>query len=73
MKFIKLLGITNALLLLLCVLIIIVSEYLFFTGDQLHGIFVGIWAPMLVGLMIFFKLFRLGCRLAKRIFQVYHL
>ncbi len=60
MKFIKLLGITNALLLMLCVLIIIVSEYLFFTGDQLHGIFVGIWAPMLVGLMIFFKLFRLG-------------
>ena len=60
MKFIKLLGITNALLLLLCVLIIIVSEYLFFTGAQLHGIFVGIWAPMLVGLMIFFKLFRLG-------------
>lgn len=60
MKFIKLLGITNALLLSLCVLIIIVSEYLFFTGDQLHGIFVGIWAPMLVGLMIFFKLFRLG-------------
>ncbi|AOR25268.1 MAG: hypothetical protein O3C41_06440 [Bacteroidetes bacterium] len=60
MKFVKLLGITNALLLLLCVLIIIVSEYLFFSGDQLHGIFVGIWAPMLVGLMIFFKLFRLG-------------
>jgi len=60
MKFIKLLGITNTLLLMLCVLIIIVSEYLFFTGDQLHGIFVGIWAPMLVGLMIFFKLFRLG-------------
>ena len=60
MKFVKLLGITNALLLLLCVLIIIVSEYLFFSGDQLHGIFVGIWAPMLVGRMIFFKLFRLG-------------
>ena len=60
MKFVKLLGITNALLLLLCVLIIIVSDYLFFSGDQLHGIFVGIWAPMLVGLMIFFKLFRLG-------------
>jgi len=60
MKLVKLLGITNTLLLLLCVLIIIVSEYLFFSGDQLHGIFVGIWAPMLVGLMIFFKLFRLG-------------
>ena len=60
MKFVKLLGITNTLLLLLCVLIIVVSEYLFFSGDELHGIFVGIWAPMLVGLMIFFKLFRLG-------------
>ncbi|CAI8335749.1 MAG: Uncharacterised protein [Formosa sp. Hel3_A1_48] len=60
MKFVKLLGITNTLLLLLCVLIIVVSEYLFFSGNQLHGIFVGIWAPMLVGLMIFFKLFRLG-------------
>lgn len=59
MKFIKLLGITNILLLLLCVLIIIVSEYIFFNVDQLHGIFVGIWAPMLVGLMIFFKLLRL--------------
>ena len=59
MKFVKLLGITNALLLLLCVLIIIVSEYLFFSGDQLHGIFVGIWATMLVGIMIFFKLCRL--------------
>lgn len=59
MKFIKLLGITNILLLLLCVLIIIVSEYLFFNVDKLHGIFVGIWAPMLVGLMIFFKLLRL--------------
>ena len=60
MKFVKLLGMTNTLLLLLCVLIIIVSELLFFSGHQLHGIFVGIWAPMLVGLMIFFKLFRLG-------------
>lgn len=59
MKFFKLLGITNVLLLMLCVLIIIVSEYLFFSGDKEHGIFVGIWAPMLVGLMIFFKLFRL--------------
>ena len=59
MKFFKLLGITNILLLMLCVLIIIDSEYLFFNGDKLHGIFVGIWAPMLVGLMIFFKLFRL--------------
>mgnify|MGYP000137166598 FL=1 len=59
MKFIKKLGVTNILLLCLCAVIIGVSEYLFFSGDKLHGIFVGIWAPMLLGLMIFFKLFRL--------------
>ena len=59
MKFIKKLGVTNILLLCLCVGIICVSEYLFFSVDKLHGIFVGIWAPMLLGLMIFFKLFRL--------------
>ena len=35
------------------------SVALWFSGDKLGGIFVGIWAPMLVGLMIFFKLFRL--------------
>jgi hypothetical protein len=46
-------------LLALCAIIISVSEYLFMTGEELHGIFVGIWAPMLLGLMIFFKLFRL--------------
>jgi hypothetical protein len=59
MKFLKKLGLTNILLLALCAIIISVSEYLFMTGEELHGIFVGIWAPMLLGLMIFFKLFRL--------------
>ena len=59
MNLIKKLGTTNILLLCLCASIIVVSEYLFFSGDKLHGIFVGIWAPMLLGLMIFFKLFRL--------------
>tara|TARA_B110000483_G_scaffold173852_1_gene205734 strand:- start:169 stop:354 length:186 start_codon:yes stop_codon:yes gene_type:complete len=59
MNFIKKLGLANILLLGLCAAIICVSEYLFFSGDKLHGIFVGIWAPMLLGLMIFFKLFRL--------------
>ena len=58
MKFLKKLGLTN-ILLLACVQSYCVSEYLFMTGEELHGIFVGIWAPMLLGLMIFFKLFRL--------------
>jgi hypothetical protein len=43
-------------MLLLCAVIILVAEYLFFTGDQLHGIFVGLWAPTLLGVMIYLKL-----------------
>ena len=41
MNLLKKLGITNILLLCLCASIIVVSEYLFFSGDKLHGIFVG--------------------------------
>ncbi len=56
MNFIKNIGIANFLMLALCVLIIIVSEYLFLTGDKLHGIFLGLWAPTLLGVMIYIKL-----------------
>lgn len=56
MKFIKKIGIGYFLMLLLCVVIIIVAEYTFLNGDEMHGIFIGLWAPMLIGLMIFFKL-----------------
>jgi hypothetical protein len=62
MKFIKKLGIANALMLVLCALIILVSEYLFLSGDELHGIFIGLWAPMLLGLLIFFKLIQNGSK-----------
>lgn len=56
MKFIKKIGIGYFLMLLLCIVIIIVAEYTFLNGDEMHGIFIGLWAPMLIGLMIFFKL-----------------
>ncbi|QCX38667.1 hypothetical protein FF125_09560 [Aureibaculum algae] len=56
MKFIKKIGIGYVLMLVLCVVIIIVAEYTFLNGDEMHGIFIGLWAPMLIGLMIFFKL-----------------
>lgn len=56
MHFFKKLGTSNLLMLLLCALIILVAEYLFLTGDQLHGIFVGLWAPTLLGVMIYLKL-----------------
>jgi hypothetical protein len=56
MNFIKNLGISNLLMLSLCVLIILLAEYLFLTGDKLHGIFLGLWAPTLLGVMIYIKL-----------------
>lgn len=50
------LGVANILMLLLCALIILVAEYLFLTGDQMHGLFIGLWAPTLLGVMIYLKL-----------------
>ncbi len=55
MKFLKKIGTLNLAILLVCLVIIIFAEYLFLRGDQLHGIFVGLWAPMLIGLLIFFN------------------
>ena len=62
MNFIKKIGITNFLMLMLCILIIIVAEYLFLTGDKLRGIFIGIWAPTLLGVMIYLRLIKNGHR-----------
>jgi len=55
MNIFKNLGTANVLMLLLCLAIIIIAEYLFLTGDKLHGIFIGLWAPTLLGIMIFIK------------------
>lgn len=54
----KKLGIANILMLFLCLLIILVAEYLFLTVDKLHGIFLGLWAPTLLGVMIYLKLIK---------------
>jgi len=56
MDYFKKLGTSNLLMLLLCAVIILVAEYLFLTGDWKHGIFVGLWAPTLLGVMIYLKL-----------------
>ena len=55
MNFIKKLGAANLFILVLCVLIIFVAEYLFLSGDQMHAIFIGLWAPTLLGIVIFIK------------------
>jgi hypothetical protein len=56
MNYFKKLGTENLLMLLLCAVIILVAEYLFLTGDRDHGLFVGLWAPTLLGVMIYLKL-----------------
>ena len=56
MSFFKDVKTGNLFMLILCVLIIIVAEYLFLSGEQLHGIFLGLWAPTLLGVMIYLKL-----------------
>jgi len=58
MDLIKNLGKANLLMLLLCLLIIIVAELLFLTGEKLHGIFLGLWAPTLLGVLIYLKLIK---------------
>jgi hypothetical protein len=37
-------------------LIMIVSEFLFFSGEEVKAIFVGLWAPTLLGFLNYLKL-----------------
>ncbi len=60
MNLIKKIKPANFFMLVLCLVIIVVAEYLFLTGDKLHGIFVGLWAPTLLGVMIYLKLIEHG-------------
>ena len=55
MNYIKKLGLSNVFILALCGLIIAVSEYMFLRGDEMHAIFIGLWAPTLLGIVIFIK------------------
>ncbi|MBC3847731.1 hypothetical protein H8K90_15140 [Winogradskyella echinorum] len=55
MNFLKTIGTLNLFMLAICAIIIIVAEYLFLRGDQLHAIFIGLWAPTLLGIVIFIK------------------
>jgi len=68
MKFLKKLGVPYLVMLFVCALIIIVSESLFLSGNKLHGIFIGLWAPMLLGLIILFKLVDNGSKWYRTLF-----
>ena len=55
MNFFKNVSAADVFMLLLCAAIIIVAEYLFLTGNQMHALFIGLWAPTLLGIMNFIK------------------
>mgnify|MGYP006395439091 CR=1 FL=1 len=54
-NFIRKIGAMNCLMLLLVVSIIIVAEYLFLHGHKFDALFLGLWAPTLLGFMIYLK------------------
>ena len=55
MNFFKDVSAADVFMLLLCAAIIIVAEYLFLTGDQMHALFIGLCAPTLLVSMNFIK------------------
>ncbi|NNK20143.1 MAG: hypothetical protein HKP07_02480 [Flavobacteriaceae bacterium] len=54
-NFIQSVGVINILLLLCVLSIIVVSEYLYLTGNKLDAIFIAFWAPTILGFMNYFK------------------
>lgn len=60
MNFINRIGIGNSLMLLLCLVIIVFAEYQFLAGNKLEAIFVGLWCPTLLALLIYFRLVKNG-------------
>ena len=60
MSFLNKMKPQDILILLLCAIVILVAEYLFLQGDQNHGIFIGLWAPTILGIAIFIKLIKNG-------------
>ncbi|MFD0860712.1 hypothetical protein ACFQ1M_00720 [Sungkyunkwania multivorans] len=54
-NFIQKIGIINAVMLLVVLSIIIVAEYVFIKIDKIDGIFIGLWAPTILGFMNFLK------------------
>ncbi|MBT8281116.1 hypothetical protein [Muriicola soli] len=54
-NFIQSVGIINLLLLVVVLSIIVVSEYMYLTGNKLDAIFIAFWAPTILGFMNYFK------------------
>ncbi|MEM7382013.1 MAG: hypothetical protein AAF361_12560 [Bacteroidota bacterium] len=54
-NFIREIGPMNIVMLLVVFSIIIVAEYTFLQGEKLEAIFIGLWAPTILGFMNYLK------------------
>ncbi|THD66492.1 hypothetical protein E7Z59_11870 [Robertkochia marina] len=53
--FIKRIGPWNVIMILVVLITIVISETVFLMGHKLSGIFIGLWAPTILGFMNYFK------------------
>jgi hypothetical protein len=54
-EFVERLGWMNIVLLVVVLSIIVVSELRFLQGEKLEAIFIGLWAPTILGFMNYLK------------------
>ena len=54
-NFLERFGWMNIIMLLVVLSIIVVSEIRFLQGDKLEAIFIGLWAPTILGFMNYLK------------------
>lgn len=56
--FLKQLGWMNAILILVVLSVIVVAEVRYLQGNTLEAIFIGLWAPTIMGFLNYFKIQR---------------
>lgn len=54
-NFVRAIGPMNILMLLVVLSIIVVAEVTFLQGEKLEAIFIGLWAPTILGFMNYLK------------------
>ncbi len=57
-QFLRQVGWFNVMLLIVVLSIIVVAEYTFLQGKKLDAVFLGLWAPTILGFMNYFKIRR---------------
>ncbi|NND63209.1 MAG: hypothetical protein HKN48_08450 [Flavobacteriaceae bacterium] len=54
-RFVEKVGFMNIVMLILVLSIIITAEYIFIQGNKIDAIFLGLWAPTILGFMNYLK------------------